>query len=57
MKDNTVKLLGLEDVIAKNIWDDGENRHIEIERENTRLQDAADKRHIRLREECISPST
>lgn len=31
MKDNTVKLLGLEDVIAKNIWDDGENRHIEIE--------------------------
>lgn len=31
MKDNTVKLLGLEDVIVKNIWDDEESRHIEIE--------------------------
>lgn len=31
MKDNTVKLLGLEDVITKNIWEDEKYRHIEIE--------------------------
>lgn len=31
MKDNTIKLLGLEDVIAKNIWEDEKYRHIELE--------------------------
>lgn len=31
MKDNTAKLLGLEDVIVKNIWSEGEEQHIEIE--------------------------
>jgi transposase len=29
-EDNTSKLLGLEDVIVKKVWDDGE-KHIEIE--------------------------
>ena len=29
-EDNTAKLLGLEDVIVKKVWDDGE-KHIEIE--------------------------
>ena len=31
MKDNTAKLLGLEEVIIKNIWEDEKYRHIEIE--------------------------
>lgn len=31
MKDNTAKLLGLEDVIVKNTWEDEKYRHIEIE--------------------------
>lgn len=31
MKDNTAKVLGLEDVIAKNVWEDGKYQHIEIE--------------------------
>ncbi len=31
MKDNITKLLGLEDVIVKNIYEDGEARHIELE--------------------------
>lgn len=31
MKNNTVKLLGLEDVIVKNVWDEDKYRHIEIE--------------------------
>lgn len=31
MKDNTAKILGLEDVIVKNVWSDEKYRHIEIE--------------------------
>lgn len=31
MKDYTTKLLGLEDVIVKNVWEDEVSRHIEIE--------------------------
>ena len=30
-EDNTSKLLGLEDVIIKNVWDEGQEKHIEIE--------------------------
>ncbi len=31
MKDNTTKLLGLEEVIIKSIWEDEESKHIELE--------------------------
>ena len=31
MKDNTAKVLGLEDVIVKNVWEEEKHRHIEIE--------------------------
>jgi len=31
MKDNTAKLLGLEDVIVKKVYEEGEERHIELE--------------------------
>ena len=31
MKDNTTKLLGLEDAIVKKVWEDDESKHIEIE--------------------------
>ena len=31
MKDNTTKLLGLEDVIVKNVYDDAEGCHVELE--------------------------
>ena len=30
-EDNTAKLLGLEDVIVKKVWDEGQEKHIEIE--------------------------
>ena len=30
-EDNTAKLLGLEDVIVKNVWDEGQEKHIKIE--------------------------
>ena len=30
-EDNTSKLLGLEDVIVKKVWDEGQEKHIEIE--------------------------
>lgn len=30
-KDNTAKLLGLEDVIVNNVWDEGQELHVEIE--------------------------
>lgn len=31
MKDNTAKMLGLEDVIIKNVWGEGRDQHIKIE--------------------------
>ena len=30
-EDNTAKLLGLEDVIVKKVWEEGAEKHIEIE--------------------------